>query len=361
MSPSGNWIIVSLGQQNSYKDTWTTCHGVELFDRETITSQGMILSSDSHNDVGYDINGYEVMVAPHGSRLLGESGSGNWSVDVTRLSDVHPPPYGTTTATSYVRRYYMPCTFYSALKGTDPYTGCTRAAANGTNYLARLGPGGGEPSGLRSIPDFHRLPTEPQPGAEQAGFGRSGNIIATIDSKLLSQLILSTSAETLAGNVLHFASTVPPSGLYGLLAGGQRYVSGTHIADNTTVTSFDSTSVTLSNAVTGAISSGASITFFMRLPFHLAGRTVASRYGNALPQCTGGDDYWQEPHATVNRTFTQILFASSWLSQCGQVGAFYVNLPGYQQVSPGTQDRRPPRNHNHVVTQHTRDTYVRRP
>jgi hypothetical protein len=136
------------------------------------------------------------------------------------------------------------------------------------------------------------------------------------------------------------------------------YVSGTHIADNTTITSFDSTSVTLSNDATGAVSSGAPITFFMRLPFRRISRTAASRYGSTTAQCTGGDDYWQEPHSTVNRDFTQILFASSWLSQCGQEGAFYVNLPGFHPAMPAM----PPRNaNNHVVIEQPGSTPVRRP
>lgn len=356
MSPSGNWIIVAWASA-PYEDTWTTCHGVELFDRATITSQGMILASDSHNDVGYDSNGYEVMVAPHGSRLLSESNSGNWSVDVTRLSDVHAPPYGTTTATSYVRRYYLPCTFYSALSGTDPYTGCTTTSANGLNWWHVSGRAAENADNYGQFL-ISTYAYNQNPGAEQAGWGRTENIVVSIDSTLPSQIVLTTSAPTLSGNVLHFASTVPTGGLYTLLAGGQMYVSGTNFADNTTITSFDSTSVTLSNNVTGAVRSGASITSYMRLPFRRLSRTAASRYGDTLPQCTAGDDYWQEPHSTVNRTFTQILFASSWLSQCGQVGAFYVNLPGFHPAMPVM----PPRNaNNHVVIEPPGNVHVRRP
>jgi hypothetical protein len=357
MSPSGNWIIVAWASATPYEDTWTTCRGVELFDRATITSQGMIFSTDSHNDVGYDANGYEVMVAPHCSRLVHESNSGYWSMTVTRLSDVHAPPYGTTTATSYVRRYLMPCTFYSALSGTDPYTGCTGSSANGINYWHVSGRAAEnlDTYGLFLISTYAY---NQNPAAEQAGWGRSENFVASIDSTWPSQIVMTTSAQTPSGNVLHFASTAPTGGLYTLLAGGQMYVSGTHIADNTTITSFGSTSVTLSNDVTGSVSSGAPITFFMHIPFRRISRTAATRYGGTLAQCTGGDDYWQEPHSTVNRTFTQILFASSWLSQCGQIGAFYVNLPGYHPAMPVM----PPRNaNNHVFIEQPGNTQVRRP
>lgn len=356
MSPSGNWIIVAWASSR-YEDTWTTCHGVELFDRATITSQGMIVSSDSHNDAGYDTNGYEVMVAPHGSGLLKESNSGNWSVDVTRLSDVHPPPYGTTTATSYVRRYYMPCTFYSALSGTDSYTGCTGSMANGINWWHVSGRAAENADNYGQFL-ISTYAYNQNPGAEQPGWGRSENFVVSIDSTLPSQIVMTTSAQTLSGNVLRFASTVPMGGIYTLLAGGQMYVSGPGIADNTTIASFDSTSVSLSNNVTGAVKSGAYITFFMRLPFRRLSRTAASRYGSTSAQCSGADDYWQEPHSTVNRTFTQILFASSWLSQCGQVGAFYVNLPGFHPAMPVM----PPRDiDSHVVMQHPGDEPTRRP
>lgn len=327
MSPSGKYVVVAWASTTPYEDTWTTCHGVELFDRQTLTSRGMVVSSDGHNDLGYDIHGNEILVAPHGSRLLTETANGNWSIDVTRLDEVHPPPYGTSTNTSYVRRYYLPCSFYSQQTGTDAYTGCTGPAANGLNFWHLSGRAAEFPANYGQFL-LSTYAYAVNPGQQQTGWGRGENIALAVDATLPSQITLQTSAATTSGNVLHFASTTAPGGLYRLLAGGQLYAGGTRIADNTTVVSFDATSVTLSNNVTGTVGAGSTISFYVRQPFRRVSRTLSTRYGGTLPQCTGGDDYWQEAHSTVNRSFTQVLFASSWLTQCGQVGTFLVDLPG---------------------------------
>ena len=341
MSPSGNYVIVNWIPQLK-EDTWTTCSGVELFDRQTLTSQGMVFSLDAaHGEPGYDVNGYEVMVAPQSSHLTGENNDESWAINVTKLSDVHAPPYGSTTTTSYVRRYYMPCTYYSSLTGTDPYKGCSGSGANGSVISHLSGRAAEYPTNYGQFL-LSTLAYNQYPAAEEFGWGRSENLALTIDTNSPSQLYLTTNASTTSGNVLHFASTVPPGGIYTLLSGNKMYVAGSHIADNTTITSFDGTSVTLSNNVTATVNSGSSITFYMRLPFHRVSRTAASRYGsNGKPQCSSGDDYWQEPHATVNRTFTQLLFATSWITECGQVGAMVVNLPGASSpvltVTPANQ------------------------
>lgn len=66
----------------------------------------------AHGEAVYDVNGAEIMVGGYSSRLIGETSMSNAGIMVTRLDDVAPPSsggYGTTTATSYVRRYYLPC------------------------------------------------------------------------------------------------------------------------------------------------------------------------------------------------------------------------------------------------------------
>jgi hypothetical protein len=64
--------------------------------------------------------------------------------------------------------------------------------------------------------------------------------------------VLATNAQTTSGAVLHFASTT------GVTLGP---VEGTNIPVNTTVASFTSTTVTLSQNVSGTVASGAAITF----------------------------------------------------------------------------------------------------
>jgi len=65
--------------------------------------------------------------------------------------------------------------------------------------------------------------------------------------------VLTTNADTPSGNILPFAAT---TGIYK----GQK-VTGTHIPSDTVVATTTGTSVTLSNAVSGDVANGASITF----------------------------------------------------------------------------------------------------
>jgi hypothetical protein len=157
------------------------------------------------------------------------------------------------------------------------------------------------------------------------------------DTTIPSSIQLTTSgASTNTGpggtTVIPFASTGLNFNAGGVstptIAVGMRVHNSTRIPDNTTVTAFTSTSVTLSTTATSTISSGTVLIFFEPLSFYRISRNVGIRLNGSTAQCSAGMDYYQEPHTTVSREFSHILFASSWLKQCGQVGAFLVNLPG---------------------------------
>lgn len=343
MTPDGDGVIVNW-DISVYENTWTTCTGSELFSfvpntttptLGTLTSEGMIMATDCmHCDVGYDINGYQIVEGPHYSRPTSSEPNWNyWTLDVTKLSEVHPPPYGATNTTSYVRRYFLPCTFYSGTNPTDPYNGCTGSVVGGTNSYHTSGRAMENPAsyGQALISTYPINQT-----TEEPGWGRGEAFVVSIDTNLPSEIVLTTNGATSSSsNVLHFASTVPTGGLYALVGGGAMRVTGSHIDDNTFLASFDGTTATLSKPpTTTGVTSGTSIRFYVPATFHRASRTGAARLDATSPRCTGGDDYWQEPHATANRTLTQFIFASSWLTQCGQVMTGLVNLPGVAIPTP---------------------------
>jgi hypothetical protein len=250
---------------------------------------------------------------------------------------------GNLPTTTYVRRYFVPCTWYSAIQTTgftgDAYKDCT-----GSSAFAGSGPTSDHVSGRGSeTPQSYGwfllsgFPTGDAAGTEAPGWGRSENVALKIDTTVPSAIQLTTSGGSTntgpgGATVLPFANTGLNFNMGGVstpaIAVGMRVTGSSKIPDNTTVTGFTATSVTLSTTVTSAISSGTALTFFEALPFNRISRNVSMRSGANTTQCTQGTDYFQEPHTTVSRDFSHILFASSWLKQCGQVGAFMVNLPG---------------------------------
>lgn len=437
MSPDGKQMIVAWATPSSgiYESTWSTCHGDELFDVNnpsegtpgTLTSRGMVASSDVHGDVGYDVNGYPIYATMTGSSLsAAQSTFYDWAVEVTKFADVIPPTNGaawitassgsgttlnysassgaTITAgmvvadlsgsgyvnpvttvssagsgtltlsqslngtvasgklfqlyptgsagytngslptTTYVRRYFLPCTWYSGIQTTgntgDNYNDCTGSAYPGgtlgstSNHVSGRGSETPQSYGWFLLSGF---PTGDTAGAESPGWGRSENMALKFDTTVPSAIQLTTSgasSNTGPGGtaVIPFASTSLSFNAGGVstptIAVGMRVHNSTKIPDNTTVTAFTSTSVTLSAPATSTISSGTTLTFFSALPFYRISRNVGMRNGGNTTQCSQGTDYFQEPHSTVSREFSHILFASSWLKQCGQVAAFMATLPG---------------------------------
>lgn len=60
--------------------------------------------------------------------------------------------------------------------------------------------------------------------------------------------------------------------------------------------------------------------------FRRLSRTLTQRLNQNTARCSTGWDYWQESHSTPNRAFTKFIFGSNWLSQCGLVQTYMVDL-----------------------------------
>ncbi|MBL0159490.1 MAG: hypothetical protein IPP47_20640 [Bryobacterales bacterium] len=191
MSPSGQYLIVAWNATGR-EDTWHTCQGNELFDRTTLQSLGMVTAIDGHNDVGLDVNGHDVSVTgPYGHYATTEPLSNGYTVYVTKLSEVRPPPY--TLATSYVRRYLIPCSYFYAQSGSDPYTGCSTASGYPPSYHIS---GRGSESELSRgwfLMSTYGMPANP-PG-EMPGWGKSENIAFRIDTNIQATRAMNVPAQ----------------------------------------------------------------------------------------------------------------------------------------------------------------------
>lgn len=286
-----------------------------------------------------------------GSGTLTLSQSLNGTVASGKLFQLYPTgaagyTTGTLPTTSYVRRYMLPCTWYSILQSTgatgDNYNDCTGSSGPGgtqgytSDHVSGRGSETPQSYGLFLLSGF---PINDTALTESSGWGRSENVALRIDTNLPSIVQLTTSgASTNTGpggtTVLPFTSTGLNFNAGGvstptIKVGMRVHNAGTGIPDNTTVTAFTSTSVTLSTTATSTISSGNWMMFFEPQEFYRVSRNVSLRqYSGTMTKCASGNDYFQEPHTTASRDFLHVLFGSSWLQECGQLGAFLVNLPG---------------------------------
>jgi hypothetical protein len=61
------------------------------------------------------------------------------------------------------------------------------------------------------------------------------------------------------------------------------------------------------------------------------GRVVRLAHTHSLVDESQEHDYWAEPHGSVNRDFTRVLFTSNWgRSGTGEVEMFMISLaPGW--------------------------------
>ena len=419
MSPDGDFVMVAWEPAVPAKeDTWTTGHGVELFDRATLTSQGMINSIDEgHMDVGRDVNGYEIAALPSGNSFSLESNARYWSFNAVKLADVHPPNQGgtwdsygevdipvTANSTNTILQFASNVDFSTISVGayiSDKTTAGSPVAPNASS--------GGIPASTTVQKVCKTVGTGCTTAntivMNHAAVGvTNGDVIAFRESLLASYshrlylpcsvysrgpAVLTTSAATTTGATLYLSDTTGVSA--GLTA------SGINIPDGTTVLSFAAnTSVTLSASVTGSgVASGAQIEFlgdpytgctgggYNSMTAHMSGRGAGAgpsqgwflysiftspglapqipgwgrnealavridttqpvvsnvpfrrianmmtfRQNGSQTQCSQGQDYWQEPHATASPDFTKVLFTSSWLTECGQDSVFSVNLAG---------------------------------
>lgn len=251
MSPLGTYVVVAW-QVTGFEDTWHSCQGNELFDRATLQSLGMVFSIDGHNDVGLDVNGYEVAVGgPYGHYATNEPVSKGYTMYATKLSEVRQPPY--TMATSYVRRYLIPCSAFYAQATSDPYTGCSSAQGYPPSY--HISGRASESAASRGWFLMSTFGMPAYPPGEMPGWGKSENIAFRIDTNVAAPRSANVHAD-----------------------------------------------------------------------FRRVSRNVAHRNNDNTQRGLASWTYLYEPHATVNRDFTKLIFASSWFVDQGQVLTYLVDL-----------------------------------
>ena len=177
MSPSGKYVIVAWVSSGT-AETWSTCKGVELFDADTLTSRGMIMSVDGHNDVGYDANGDEVLVSIAGLWSTSDSTNARFgTVFVTKLDAVTSTPY--IHSSTYVHRYPLPCSFWGLQVGSDPYTGCGTSLKDvNTFHISGWGSKTPATHGLFLVSGFK---DNDLTGIESPGWGRHENVIVRVN------------------------------------------------------------------------------------------------------------------------------------------------------------------------------------
>lgn len=131
MSPSGQYLVASwINTGGTPEDSWSTCHGAEVFNASDLTSKGMGLTYPSgHLDVGYDAAGREVIVSTLNAHKRSAADSyPSLFYAAVAFADVHAPPYDITH--SYVHRWRVPCSMlYQPNGGPDPYTSCNFGSA----------------------------------------------------------------------------------------------------------------------------------------------------------------------------------------------------------------------------------------
>ena len=84
MSPSGTYVIINYDELGAAGDFTTRGNGTELFAQD-LSYIGKITPNHGHQDVGYDVNGVEVMVGEQEER---EETGVQWTLYITKLPDL---------------------------------------------------------------------------------------------------------------------------------------------------------------------------------------------------------------------------------------------------------------------------------
>jgi len=267
---------------------------------------GPISIGDNHQDTGFDINGIPVVV-----RVGGDS---PWAFEVTDLTKLSP--------TAYTSKWYeLPCQFAKVYTGTYPCSGTSLIAKWYTPHISLTGTWGSTPGyGLMSVMSL----------AGQYG---------SYSTDLPARTTLGTAVTTVGVN------TVTPGSMANIGVGTVQLVDAgvapypdTATAESVTVTSTTATTFTATfkkthpaTATVVNLSVGDTGPFAMELvalkfdstqptgsalSFYRIGRAMSIRDA----------DYNAEPHAAVNRDFTQIIWGSNWNTDGGQDNGYWMAL-----------------------------------
>lgn len=324
--PNGKDITV-IWQCGTYDEKWTRGCGTEDYD-PTYKFKGVISGYISHQDLGYDVNGKPVWVAVGANSLYHNSNSRGavddpLVIEINDLTQVSPtlPPSGIPAGKIHAE---LPCAYaYSQgsglVGGANCYKGSRLGTKAGTPHLSMTGTWGA----LKGYALFSTL----------TNYGANAPYAAQ-DEPAATTL---TSAITTAGVQTFTVASAASIGVgTGITIGVPKHPD----PDFCSVTAVKGNSVTcdvahphkegepVQNLTAGDTGFGAFEMLVLKIDasqkdwaplpaFYRVGRTMSVRDA----------DYNAEPHATVNRDFTQILWGSNWNVDGGKVYAFWMKLP----------------------------------
>ncbi len=160
MSPSGKYVITGANTGYTTYAKYVRGTGDELFDIN-LNYIGTIDPSAGHADIGYDVNGNEVLVRLNSSYGLRYDA---WTVSTTRLDEVTP------TAGSGEHHVYLPCYYMYNMP-------CVSASPHGNSFHVSLrGSQKGSALGWALISTWTTSPTQ------GTGWGAAENYVVKIDT-----------------------------------------------------------------------------------------------------------------------------------------------------------------------------------
>jgi hypothetical protein len=297
--PDSRFITV-IWQCGSRDATWTRGCGTELFD-PSYNFLGVISPYDGHQDVGYDVNGVPVWVGVESFR---NDISDERAISITDLTNV------SQTKQTY-KRILLPCNYSRQPKCTGTYLGAKAGASHismtawdlpGYGLFSTMIMAGAEIGLAPNYPAGTTLGTAVSPGTvtvtptsmSQIGPG----VVSVVDTGTSAEAVTWT-AVTSTATATFTKSHAATAAVKCLSCGDTGWASMENVA-----VKIDSTAADGSTA-----------------QFWRIGRTMGIR----------DNTYDAEPHSTVNRDFTQIIWGSTWNTD----PASYTSVNGYwTRLSP---------------------------
>jgi Bacterial Ig-like domain (group 2) len=298
--PDSRFITV-IWQCGARDATWTRGCGTELFD-PSYNFLGVISPYNGHQDVGFDVNGVPVWV---GVASFRNDMSDERSISIADLTKV-------SQTTQTYKRILLPCSYsrQSTCKGT--YLGAKAGASHismtawdlpGYGLFSTMIMAGPQIGIAPNYPAGTTLGTAVNPGTvtisptsmTQIGAG----VVSMVDTGTNAETVTWTAATSTAGTATFTKTHAANAAVKCLSCGDTGWASMENVA-----VKIDSTAADGSTA-----------------QFWRIGRTMGIR----------DNIYDAEPHSTVNRDFTQIIWGSTWNTD----PTSYTSVNGYwTRLSP---------------------------
>ena len=297
--PDSRFITV-IWQCGTRDKKWTRGCGTELFD-PSYNFLGVISPYDGHQDVGYDVNGVPVWVGVGSFR---NDIPDERAISITDLTKV-------SQETQTYKRILLPCSYSRQTTCKGAYRGA-KAGASHISMTAWNLPGYGLFSTMiMAGPQIGLAPNYPA-GTTLGTAVNPGTVTVTptdmsqIGAGVVSMVDTGTNAEAVTWTAVNRAATATFTKSHAATASVNCLSCG-----DTGWGSMENVAIKIdSTAVDGSTAQ------FWRI-----GRTMAIR----------DNTYDAEPHSTVNRDFTQIIWGSTWNAD----PASYTSVNGYwTRLSP---------------------------